>query len=176
MNWKTIERPGYFGKKRAELHSGWDKKYGPGNWRIAYTWGDMVIERELAIQIYEDGYFMFFRDNPDKLHWITSIASDIYDTAPSNVEAGLSYEHQETPSSHIHDVAIRRAIMRLGETFKGDRLVHVRWTGSEGFDINPGVVAFHLPNMIVVPKIKGWWYPNSIEDFYQSNKILQAKE
>jgi len=175
MCWRTLERPGYFGKKRDELHSSWDQQYGPGNWRIAYVWGQQVITREIALRIYEDAYFLFFQANPDKLAWITSEALNVYDTDPSNVQAGLSYDHQETPNNHVHDVSIRRAILRLGETFRGNRLIRVRWKDSEGYEINPGVVPFHLPGRIAVPKVEGWWFPDSIEDFYQSNKVLQIK-
>lgn len=176
MIWKTIRRPGYIGKKRAEMQSLWDQQYGAGNWRIAYVWGNEVISRELAIQLYEDAYYEFFKVNREMLNFILSIASDVYDTAPTNIKAGLSYDQQETPSNHIHDVAIRRVVLRLGEKFRGDRLLHVRWVKSEGYAINPGAVPFHLPNMIVNPRIIGWWHLGTIEDFYQSNKILQVKK
>ena len=55
--------------------------------------------------------------------------------------------------------------------------MHVRWKDSEGYKINPGVVPFHLPELIVPGEIKGniWWDPNTIEDFYQKNKVLQVK-
>jgi len=72
--------------------------------------------------------------------------------------------------------------MRLGREFQGDHLVHVRWTGSEGYRINPGVVLFHMPHMIVDGEIKDysgkgiWWFPRTIEDFYQRNKVLQVKD
>lgn len=182
MTWKTIERPGYFGKKRDTLHQTWDSEYGPGNWRIAYQWGPLVIPRREAIQIYEDGYYEFFKANPSKLEWLVKTASDVYDTAESNVNAGFNYEQQETPNNHVHDVSIRRAVMRLGEWFRGDHLMHVRWKKSEGFPVNPGVVSFHRPDLIVPGEIndyggKGvWWYPETIEDFYQKNKLLQVRE
>ena len=180
--WKTIERPGYFGRKRDELYSLWDKQFGEGSWRLAYQWGNAVIPRNVGIQIYEDGYYEFFKNNNNTLEWLVSTASDVYDTAPTNVQAGLDYGCQETPQSHIHDIAIRRAVLRLGYEFKGDHLVHVRWKKSEGFQVNPGIVSFHLPQMIVPGGIndyggKGpWWNPNTIEDFYQSNKVFQVKE
>ena len=187
--WETIERPGYFGKKRDEICRGWDEKYGPGNWRIAYEWDGKIVPREFAIQLYEDGYYEYFKQDPGDdqdsggrvLDWLLSTASDVYDTAPTNVQAGIDYYQQETPNNHIHDVAIRRAILRLGYWFAGDHLVHVRWTGSEGFRVNPGVVPFHLPNLILRDEIKDhggkgiWWRPLTIEDFYQRNKVLQVK-
>jgi hypothetical protein len=182
MSWRTVERPGYFGRKREELYEAWNKKYGDDNWRIAYRWGDAIIPKEMAIQIYEDAYFEFLKKNPAVVEWLISSASDIYDTAPSNVEAGFDYSHQETPRSHIHDIAIRRVIARLGKKFRGNHLVEVRWKESEGFRLNPGRVPFHMPDFIIPGEIKDygnsgiWWEEKSIEDFYQRNKVLQVKE
>lgn len=182
MVWKTIERPGYIGKKRDEVHARWDQQFGKDNWQIAYQWGDVVVPREMGIQLYEDGYYQFFSKEPSTLDWLVSTASEVYDTAPTNILAGLSYTHQETANNHIHDVAIRRAVLRLGKQFKGDHLMHVRWTDSEGYRINPGVVPFHLPEMITAGEIndyggKGiWWFKNTIEEFYQQNKVLQVRE
>lgn len=182
MEWETVERPGYFGKKRNELQIQWNEEYGEGNWRIAYQWGDQVIERPEALQLYEDGYYEFFKRNPDMLEWLVQEASDVYDTAPTNVEAGYDYFQQETPNNHIHDVSIRRAVMRLGRQFEGDEPMHVRWKKSAGYSINPGVVPFHLPEMILDEGIsdhggKGyWWKANTIEDFYQRNKVLQVRK
>lgn len=181
MDWKTVERPGYLSRKRDEMHVLWDETYGSGNWRLAYQWGDQIIDRAFAISLYEDGYYEYFKNTPEELNWLITTASEVYDTAPSNVEAGFSYEVQETPNNHIHDVAIRRAVARLGVWFQGDHLIHVRGEGSEGERINPGNVPFHLPEMIANEPIqdygnKGqWWQDNSIEDFYQKNKLLQVK-
>lgn len=179
--WRTVERPGYLGKKRDEVHARWDGEYGKDNWRIAYQWGGLVVPREMGIQLYEDGYYEFLSKEQETLDWLVSTASDVYDTAPTNVQAGLSYTHQETSNNHLHDVAIRRAVLRLGEWFRGDHLVHVRWKGSEGYRINPGVVPFHLPERIVPGEIKDyggkgtWWFEKTIEDFYQRNKVLQVR-
>lgn len=177
--WQTVARPGYLGKKRDEVRARWDAEYGEGRWRLAYSWTGLVIDRALALQIYEDGYYEFFRRDPDAAGWLTSVASDVYDTAPSNA-GQLDYERQETPNNHVHDVAIRRSLLRLGRRFRGDHLVHVRWEGTEGFFLNPGVVPFHLPDAIEQQPIedhggKGqWWGRGTIEDFYQRNKVLQV--
>ena len=182
MVWKTIERPGYLGKKRDEVINEWDNQFGKNKWRLAYQWGDLIVPREMGIQLYEDGYYEFFKNNSSTLEWLISTASDVYDTDPSNVQAVFDYTHQETPNNHIHDIAIRRAVNRLGKWFKGNHLVHVRWKQSEGFQLNPGVVPFHLPDFIVSGEIKDyggkgvWWYSKTIEDFYQRNKVLQVQE
>ena len=181
--WKTIERPGYLGKKRDEVYSLWDKEYG--NWRIAYQWGELVIPRREGLQIYGDGYYEFLKNNPDTLEWLISTASDICDTAESNIEAGFDYDCQETPNNHIHDIAIRIAVMRLGKWFKGDHLMHVRGKGTEGEILSPHMVPFHKPELIWQGEIKDysskgkWWrelgIEKSVEEFYQQNKVLQIK-
>jgi hypothetical protein len=161
------------------------RKVGIGstaNWRIAYQWGNLVVPRKMGLQLYEDGYYEFLKDRPSMLEWLIGTACDIYDTAPTNVQAGLDYYIQETPDNHIHDVAIRRAVLRLGEWFHGGHLVNIISTDSEGAVLSPGIVPFHLPKMIVSGEIKDygrisiWWDPRTIEDFYQRNKVLQVRE
>ena len=185
--WITIERPGYFGNKRDELATMWNEKYGEDYWRIAWQWGDLVLERREALQIYEDGYYEFFKKDNDTLDWLISTASDVYDTSPSNVQARFSYDIQETPNNHIHDVAIRRALLRTGSWFKGDSLLEIRSVNEEGWKLSPCNVPFHLPEMISKEPIKDyrnkgyfWWekrgIPNSVEAFYQRNKLLQIQE
>lgn len=175
MGWRTVERPGYFGKKRNEFIADFNRKYGPDNWRIAYIWGERVIDREMAVQLYEDAYYLFFLANPEKLAWLINRASDVYDSAPSNVTSGLDYLVQETVNHHLQDIAIRRSMIRLGLDFRGDHLVEVRGRDSEGYAFNPGIIPFHIEEMIHRPPLTGWWRPGSVEDFYQSNKILQIK-
>ncbi|MBW2996605.1 hypothetical protein KY332_04890 [Candidatus Woesearchaeota archaeon] len=183
--WQTIEKPGYFGKKRDAIHTLYDRFYGKGDWRIMYQWGNLVIPKEEGIQLYEDGYYEFLKANPDTLEWLITTASDIYDTAPTNVEAGFNYTQQETPNNHIQDVSIRRTVLRLGTWFKGDHLMHVRGPGTEGEKLSPYLVPFHMPEMILQEDIKDygkkgkWWrelgIKFSVEEFYQHNKILQVR-
>jgi hypothetical protein len=178
MAWTTIEHPGVLGKRRDEIVSKWNAEYG-ASWRLAYTWGSQVIERQEALQIYEDGYYEFFKSHPGELEWLLEKACDVYDTAPSNVDARFDYGVQETPSNHVHDVAIRRSILRLGTWFHGSDLIQIRSTSELGRHLSPARVPFHLPQLIatVEPVNYGssrcWWDRYSIEDFYQRNKVLQ---
>ena len=190
--WETIDRPGYFGEKRNELQEGFDNQYGKGNWRIAWEFGKIVVPRSEALQLYEDGYYENFKAKPELLEWLVSNFSNVFDTAPSNVEAGFSYDIQETASNHLHDVAIRKAVFRRGVWFSGDRLLEVRSYNAEGWKLSPCNIPFHLPKMIYQgqTKYKGevrdlaanppWWITkgvkNSVEEFYQQNKLLQVKE
>lgn len=183
--WKTIERPGYFGKKRDELYNDWNEKFGEENWKIAWQLNSLVVERPEALQIYEDGYYEFLKSGKDTLEWLVNTASDVYDTAETNIQARFSYDVQETINNHIHDVAIRRSVLRLGTWFNGSHLMHVRGPGTEGEKLSPYLIPFHMPDLIFQEEIKdysgkgSWWrkmgIPYSIEEFYQHNKILQIK-
>ena len=192
MGWKTVDRPGYFGNKRDKLQAGFDRQHGRDNWRIAWEFGGLIVLRPEALQLYEDGYYEHFKNKPDLLEWLTRNFSNVFDTAPSNVEAGFSYDVQETPNNHIHDVAIRRAVLRRGEWFRGTKLLEVRSSDAEGWVLSPCKIPFHLPHMIYrgAIKYKGqkrdfmtappWWITkgikDSVEEFYQQNKVLQIKE
>jgi hypothetical protein len=191
MEWKVVERPGYFGTSRNEIHARYDKQFGNNNWRIAWEWGKQIIQKSEALQIYEDGYYEFFKLNKDVLDRLITTASDVYDSAPSNIEARFNYDVQETKNNHIHDVAIRRAVLRNGVWFRGDHLMHVR-PEKEGEKLGPHLIPFHLPDMIFRGQIKykgedrdfsndpPWWIKmgieNSVEQFYQQNKVLEIKE
>lgn len=190
MTWSAVDRPGYFGTSRNEIHAGYDVKFGEGNWRISWQWGDRIIQRTDALLIYQRSYTEFLKSSSDILNWLLQY-EDVFDTAPSNVEAGLSYDVQETQNNHIHDVAIRRAVvLDLGLNFKGHRgLLHVR-PEKEGAILGPQLIPFHLPDRIYdgAIKYKGeerdfivnppWWITmginKSVEQFYQQNKVLEA--
>lgn len=181
VRWKTVDRPGYMGDARDRLHSEWNSKYGAYCWRLAWEFGDLILEKTMAIQVYEDGYFEYFRgeNGRGQADWLVRMASDVYDTAETNVSSGLDYSRQETSNNHLHDIAIRRAFVRLGISFKGDHLVWVRGPDSEGYRFNPGNVPFHYRELIYAGEIVNasgknqWWGANTIEDFYQKNKVLQ---
>lgn len=176
--WKTVKRPGQLGKRGKELSKEWDLVYGPGNWRIAWVWNNGVITRKEAYQIYEDGYYhdSFRRE----VLWqdLTTEAKDVYDIEERDVESGLNYFIQKGPAVHLQDIAIRRVFLRRGWEFKGENLVQIRSRrGYYGDLLSPGVVSFHLPKMITEPPLgNSWWKNNSIEDFYQRQKVLQVKK
>ena len=184
--WEIIERPGYFGLKRNELYDKWNNEFGISNWKISWVWGSQIIEKPEAIQLYEDAYYEYLKQNPDVLDWLISTSSDVYDTAPSNIYSKFDYNIQETPRNHLHDIAIRRSVLRLGVWFKGEELIQVRNPGTKGERLNPHFIPFHKPEMISKEEIKdycgkGYWWrnlgiKNSIEEFYQSNKLLLIKK
>ena len=189
--WEVIDRPGYMGTSRDEIHAKWNDIYGKENWKIAWQWGKNIVERPEAILIYQRGYTEFLKSSPQLLEWLLDY-EDVYDTAPTNIKAGYSYDIQETPSTHIHDVAIRRALeLDLGLKFrKKNGLLHVR-PDKEGAILGPQLIPFHLPNMIYRGKTKykgkerdfyanpPWWITmgikDSVEQFWQQNKILMRR-
>ena len=185
MMWKTIQRPGYLGKKRNEMYARWNEQYGDGNWKIAWQLRELILEKSEALQIYEDGYYEFFKNNSKVLEWLVATASDVYDTASTNIQSKFNYEMQETINNHIHDIAIRRAVLRNGIWFSGDKLLQIRGNQSEGAELVPYKIPFHMPQFILAGEIKDygnkgcWWkelgIENSIEEFYQQNKILQVR-
>jgi nicotinate-nucleotide adenylyltransferase len=175
VEWEIVGRPGYAGRRRDALGRLRDERWGAGRWKIAYLWQGGVIERDAALALYEDAYVELFRRDGAVLDWLCAAASDVYDTAPSNVRSGVDYLAQEGGPTHLQDIAIRRALARVGRRFEGNDLLHVRGAGSPGFALNPGKVAFHAPRRIIQPSLIGWWDAGSIEDFWQSNKILVAR-
>lgn len=172
--WKTQFHPGQFGKKRDAMFRSWDQRFGKGNWRVRWLWGDRALSLAEALRMYENGYYQWFRRNPERVEWLLARASDVYDNDPSNVKAGFDYFAQETSSNHYQDVAIRRALRRLKKRFRGDHLVEIRGQRSEGGFLSPGEIPFHRPEMIHDTWFD-WWKKGSIEDFWQRNKVLVAR-
>jgi hypothetical protein len=173
---RLIERPGYIGRKKEEKHAQWNKKYGEGNWKFIWRWGEILIGFEQACRIYEDAYYHdSFKREP---LWkdLFSKAKDFFDNAESNVNSGLDYKIQEAYSTHIQDIAIRNVAWRRGWKMKGNRLIKVRGPESKGHELMPGKVRFHLPELIERPNLlPSWAEPNSTEAFYQNNRWLVIK-
>ncbi len=163
---------GYTGTQRAVQVCRVDKLFGPGAWSIAWRLGEAILERPEARQLYEDAYFEFLRAIPELVDWLCRTASDVYDNALTNVASGLDYSVQEAASTHLQDIAVRRCIVRLSRRFEGDHLVEIRGVASEGYQLNPGLVPFHRPAEIVASEERSWWGPESVEAFWQHNKVV----
>ncbi len=174
--WITLYRPGYSGKTGKLQDKERDKIYGKNNWRTAFKWGNKILTYNDALQLYEDAYFEHFKNNPDDLDWIVKTAYDVYDNSDSNVFSGLDYSIQESTSTHLQDIAVRRSLMRFGLDFQGDHFVEIREKDSEGYRLNPGQLKFHIPEKIIEPEPQSWWNSGSVESFWQSNKVFQVKE
>jgi hypothetical protein len=177
--WVVVERPGYLGKYRDEKFGEWDEKYGKGNWRLVWKVGEVFVDFLGVCALYEDAYFEFLRTNPNILRQLINEASNVYDDEPSNVDSGFDYTKQETKRTHIQDIAIRRSLIRMGLWFQGKELIRIRQekgTHALSMILSPGGVPFHRPDLIEKPELEGWWYPGTVESFYQSNRFLQVKK
>lgn len=175
--WQSIERPGYFGAKRDAKLAEYDRVHGKDQWRLVWLVGELALDWDGMTMLYEDAYFEFLKANPEIVDQLVSEASDVFDDAPSNIYSGLDYSAQETDRTHVQDISIRRALVRLGRWFEGDDLIQIRdnlGTHKLSMTLSPGQIPFHRSDLILGPEIEGWWKPGSVESFYQSNKVLQA--
>jgi ribonuclease Z len=170
--WESKERVPYFGSRKRELVA--DIELRHGDFRIAYEWEGALIERESALQLYEDAYYFFLSRQRELLDWLVRTACDVYDTEPENVESGLDYGAQDPGKpSHLHDIAVRRVLCRLGRWFEGRDLLEIRGVRSRAYVLNPGLVPFHRRPCIVEPQwCSRWALAGSVESFWQSNKVV----
>lgn len=180
MPWRTVGCPGYLGKHRDEKFQEWNERYGTDNWRLVWEVNGNQIDFLGVCAIYEDAYFEFLLCNPDVLNQLVDEAKEVYDDEISNINSGLDYQIQETGRTHVQDIAIRNCLVRLGTWFGGRELVRIRQekgTHPLSTTLSPGRVPFHQPSWIKQPEITDkWWWPQTVEAFYQCNRVLQILE
>ena len=170
---EMIERPGYIGKRKAERYAEYDGKYGKGNWKFMWEWGELFLDFVPACHIYTQAYLQDSFQREDLWKDLFGKALNFYDNNPSNVNSGLDFNIQEAASIHIQDIAARWVGLFRGWKFKGNRLIQIRGPESEGHLLMPGIVQFHKPELIVIPNIAPKWAAaNSVESFYQNNRWL----
>tara|TARA_Y100000034_G_C6886703_1_gene407204 strand:+ start:1335 stop:1862 length:528 start_codon:yes stop_codon:yes gene_type:complete len=173
---KIIGRPGFLGEKKEEKHREYDETYGADNWEMGWWWNERLINFETACQIYEGGYYHDSFNREELWEKLISKARDVYDHKESNIQSGLDYSIQEGTSTHIQDISIRNVVLKRGWEFEGKELIQIRGHSTYwGNNLSPGKVPFHLPDKIYKPNIEGWWKVDSVEDFYQSNRVLIIK-
>ena len=192
---RIADRPGYFGSKRDGILEKYNQTYGKGNWNISWvvgpnlmwTGGENPVQGKYVVfdypricKLYEDAYYTYFENHPEELELIIQNASEVYDNHESNVESGLNYEKQEPGiGTHIQDITIRNVVARFGRQFEGEMLLQIRSTSRQGKKWSPMQIPFHRPEWILRPKVIGWWdrgVENSVECFYQSNKVLMVRK
>ena len=174
-NPKLIERPGYLGRKKLERHKEWDEKFGAENWNFVWRFGDNFTDFLGACQIYEDAYFQDSFKREGLWELIFKNAKNVFDNTETNINSETDYEIQEAYSTHLQDIAVRRVGIRRGWKFEGNKLIQIRGPKSEGYALMPGIVPFHLPNLIGQPNIAPSWADSkSVEAFYQNNRWLSV--
>ena len=156
-NWtRIIHELGYIGKN-TQIYDNINAKFGPGNWLRAHIFDSKVLSYDDALKLYEKSYLRFFKTHPDELEWLTETASEVYDNSLTNIESGLDYNIQETESTHLQDIAIRRALKALGKEFNGNHPFEIRGYQSEGYCLNPGQVKFIDSEKIIDSGKETWW-------------------
>ena len=199
--WIVVERLGHLGASRDARYKEWTKSYGPkrdyrsghldsGGWDIVWVWENGILApKPIACGIYEQAYFAYSKSHDRRWRRLARRARDIYDKDRLNdPRSGLDYQIQRSPADHIQDIAIRRVFARAGFVWLGKKLIRIRRHESRrmrrardgedldyGYHFSPGKVPFHRPNLILEPHLEGWWDRNTVEDWYQSNRVLVVK-
>lgn len=190
QGWETVGRPGYQGKSKDEQIAGWNKMYGEGNWRLAWQLadGEIITSYERIFWHYVRSYAQYFEDNLDEALYLTSHFSYAYDKDLISKEEAFDpfalYQKPGRPNQ-FHNVALNYALEYIhGLEFTGPEPIQVREgkpntdpeTWPAGWRWSPGRIPSISPELIPEPSISSWWQPGSIEDLYQSAKILQIKK
>jgi hypothetical protein len=202
MTWFFAERPGFFGRRRAEKIAALNEKYGRDNWQlrhvIPFDYNGVVpcsaaLEPGFPVKIehtydfpaacvtfYEESYYRWLKMHPEQVDFICQF-KDVYDNDISNIQSGLDYTHQHDAGSyatHIQDIAIRCVLNRLGRTFTGANGGYLQIRGHEaGQHLNPGHVPFFNPSLILQPSLRPTWAKEwSVEDMWQSNKVCLVRK
>lgn len=178
---ELLERPGYLGKRRDAYVASLNERHGAGRWQFVWLWGSHKLDFEQACMIYEDAYYQFLLARPWVLAQLVAEARDVYDDHPSNTNSSCNYMVQESVHTHVQDIAIRRCLKRFGVSFAGHELLQIRDSLGEhplSMTLSPGQVPFHMSELIVRPtayadaESRPWWLPDTVEDFYQSNRYV----
>ena len=176
--WTPLLRPGYFGRRRDEKIAGYNEKFGEGNWRLVWWYmGDFFDFESACISLYGESYFRYLKNRTEDTDFIC-LFNEVIDNAPTNIASGRDYTKQEAFSTHIQDIAIRNALHRLGLKFtkRAGEVLRVSSADSNGYRWGPGNVPFMDPDEITQPSLcPKWGNAGSVEDFWQSNKMLQIK-
>lgn len=176
MEWREVDRPGFFGKERDKKIKEFNEIYGDGNWKLAHKFNGKILDFLDACAIYERAYFVDSFQREDLWKKLVQTASEVYDHHPSNINSGFDYTKQEREATHLQDISIRKVVFERGWKFEGKEPIQIRSHNTFwGRCLSPGKVLFHVPQEIIRPSIESWWDRNTIEDFWQNNKYLYVK-
>lgn len=177
-HWINMSRPGFFGNKKVAIMDSFDQGYGIGKWRLVWSFKkEMVNFLTACIKYYEASYYSYLCQNTKEIDFICSFGECI-DNSITNIQSGTNYLAQEAHSNHIQDIAIRNCLQRFGRKFEGksSNILEIRNEKSNGYRFNPGQIPFIMPEQITQPSlVPDWAQFGSVEDFWQSNKWVQAK-
>jgi len=153
-----------------------NKKVGEGNWFWGFKAGKRLYSFDLGMQLYEDAYWTYFKNNMPLLKKVIS-HSEVFVLKSRDIESGLDYRQQQERESHYEDIAVRRCLRRFGVWFKGDKLLKI---GSS--KLNSQIVKFHLPHLMYKMEdssVYSWLTNHRVviiadttEDQYKLSKVL----
>lgn len=187
QNWVTVGSYSYLGKNKDLQMALWDQEYGKGKWRLAWELvSGEVLNFDQIFDYYVESYAKFFEDHLEDALFLTNNFSYAYDhdmiTKEEAFDPYALYDRPGRPNQ-FHHVALNFALEYVhGLEFKGTLPIKVR-EGKSGTDPatwpagwlwSPGRIPASHPELIP-PRIGVfWWQPGSIEDLYQSAKVLQV--
>ena len=120
MQWKTIERPGSFGDKKAEIIKKYNLTYGQDNWRVVHQYNKNFLFFIKVCKIFEEAYFQDSFRRSGLWRKLRDAGKDVYDIEELDVKSGLDYLIQDNVATHIQDIAIRNVFARRNWYFKGE--------------------------------------------------------
>lgn len=188
--WQVVEKPGYEGKRKDQNQLSRNQQYGEDNWRYSWQLADGQVLDYLGIiwKIYIPGYTKYFHQHPMEAARITDKYAYGYDIDLCTKEQAFDpYALYNVPGrpNQFHHVAFNMALeWGYGRAFRGNEPLQVRAgkpetdtkTWPSGWYWHPGRIPAPRPDLIPQPAIKGWWNPNSIEDVYQSAKVIEVRQ
>lgn len=162
MAWKIIQRrigqAGGF-KQRRKRQQEWDQKYGEGNWAIGYIIDkEFIFQEEALDSIYYRSYEEHFRNHPDDLKELISLAKR------------LRNPHAEaTTGVDLQVPAIMKYLEENNLELQGNEMVDIgSWKGQASHPISARLSPLHI-------KVTGD-EKMTLEKFWQNKKCLAIWE
>lgn len=131
-----------------------------------------VLQPAQVTDLIEASYAALFQRMPGLQTELCAQAADVIENARSNVRSALDYSVQERKTPHVFDIALRRVIGKRGHEFKGLGLLRIGGAKCFASPFSPGRVRFIQSSGIAEPRAPGWWDPDSILSFWESNRVL----
>lgn len=162
MPWRIIERKiGRAGseKQRAGRQREWDRLHGPDQWAVGYVIdGDFVMQEEALESIYYRSYEAHFREHPEDLEELTSLAKV------------LRNPHSEaTTGVDLQVPAITRYLEENGLQLRGREVVDIgTWNGAHSHPISVRLSPLQI-RCVIAPSL-------TLEAWWQSKKCLAVWE
>lgn len=200
---KIFHYPMNTGFRSESMYNRFEKVFGKDSWLPAYYWNREVISTEKGYEIYSEAYYQFLKRNPIIRQWIQIKAREVIDYSQTNIASGVDLCEQEAAAIHLQDISVRRSLIRLEQEegdlsagkmwrsgpdiFRGNKIVQLRdrnrcpWQThsikyEKGLVLNSGKVLFHRPEQLIGQyKKDSWWQENSVEDYYQRNRVLLVR-